>query len=83
MSMEYLIKLFACWVIQKTFVVCRFVVQKYLFSKILSGIPSECQTVWIQSHDVLSSLVQVETVFKACEQTLEVVSGMQRGNVNF
>ena len=34
---------FSCY-----FVVCRFFFQNQIFRKILSGIPSECQTDWIQ-----------------------------------
>ena len=41
-----------------------------LFRKILSGIKSECQTVWIEirSH-VLSGLIWVQTVYKGYQQT--------------
>ena len=50
---------FACF-----FVVCSFF-QSQLFGKILSGIPLECQTVWIQIRpDILSGLIWVQTVCK-------------------
>ena len=40
------------------FVVCCFLFQIQLFLKILSGIPSGCQIVWIQiRRDILSSLI--------------------------
>ena len=39
--------------------------QNQLFRKILSGIPSECQTVWIQIRlDKMSSLILIQTVCK-------------------
>ena len=39
------------------------------FIKILSGIPSECQTVWIQIRpDILSGLIWVQTVCKGYQQ---------------
>ena len=44
-----------------------------LFQKILSGIPSECQTVWIQIRpDTLSGLILVQTVCKCYQQTTSV-----------
>ena len=44
--------------------------QNQLFRKILSGIPSECQTVWIQIRpDILSGLIRVQTVSKGSQQT--------------
>ena len=40
------------------------------FEKFLSGIPSECQTDWIQIRpDVLSGLIWVQSVCKGYEQT--------------
>ena len=46
--------------------VCFFVVYGFFSKSILSGIPSECQTVWIQIKSViLSGLVLVQTVCKA------------------
>ena len=42
---------------------------KSTFSKNLSGIPSECQTVWIQNRpDALSGLVWVQAVCKGYQQ---------------
>ena len=39
--------------------------QNHLFRKIILGIPSECQTVWIQIRpDILSGLIWVQTVCK-------------------
>ena len=44
--------------------------QNQFFRKILSGIRSECQTVWIQIRpDVLSGLIWVQTVCKGHQQT--------------
>ena len=50
---------FACWYFSKS-----------TFWKIISGIPSEWQTVWIQFRpDVLSGLMWVQTVCKGYQQT--------------
>ena len=44
--------------------------QNQPFRKILSGLPSGCQTVWIQIRpDILSGLIWVQTVFKGYQQT--------------
>ena len=44
--------------------------QNQLFRKILSGIPSECRTDWIQIRpDILSGLNWVQSVCKGYEQT--------------
>ena len=44
--------------------------QNELFLKILPGIPSECQTVWIQIRpDRTSGLVLVQTVCKGFQPT--------------
>ena len=51
---------------------CRLLIffQNYFFQKILSGISSECQTVWIQIRpDSLSGLIWVQTVCKGYQQT--------------
>ena len=41
-----------------------------LFRQILSGIPSECQRVWIQIRpDVLLGLIWVQTVCKGYQET--------------
>ena len=55
---------FACF-----FVVCWFF-QNQLFQKILSGIPSECQTVLMQIRpDILSGLIWIQTICKGYQQT--------------
>ena len=39
-------------------IVCRFFSKSFFFPKILSGIPSDCQTDWIQIRpDILSGLI--------------------------
>ena len=44
--------------------------QKQLFRKIHSGIPTECQTIWIQiMPNILSCLIWVRTVCKGYQQT--------------
>ena len=41
----------------------------FFFRKILSGIPSECQTVWIQIRpNILLGLIWVQTVCKCYQQ---------------
>ena len=50
---------------------CRLLIyfQIQLFRKILSGIPSECQTDWIQIRPhILSGLIWVQSVCKGYEQ---------------
>ena len=43
--------------------------QNQLFRKIVSGIPSACQTVWIQIRpNILSGLIWVQTVCKSYQQ---------------
>ena len=45
-------------------------IQNQLFRKILSGIPSECQTDWIQIRpDIMSGLIWVQSVCKSYQQT--------------
>ena len=47
--------------------------QNQLFRIILSGIPSECQTVWIQiKPDIMSGLIWIQTVCKGYQQTILV-----------
>ena len=49
------------------------------FKKNLSGMPSECQTVWIQIRpDVLSGLIWVQTVCKGYQQTTKVATSGER-----
>ena len=56
------------------FVVCGFFL--LTLSKHLSGIPSECHTVWIQIRpDVLWGLIRVQTVCKGYQQMTKVTSG--------
>ena len=44
--------------------------QNQLFQKIISGMPSECQTLWILIRpDILSGLIWVRTVSKGYQQT--------------
>ena len=53
-----------------------------LFFFILKGIPSECQTVWIQIRsDVLSGLIWIQTVCKGYQQTIRVVTSGERVNI--
>ena len=55
--------------------------QYQLFRKIISGIPSECQIVWIQIRpDILSGLIWVQTVCKDQQQTTLAGTG-QRDNI--
>ena len=47
-----------------------FLKKNQLFLKILSGIPPECQILWIQFRpDILSGLIWVQTVCKGYQQT--------------
>ena len=50
---------------------CLLIIFKSIFlEKILSGIPSVCQTAWIQSRpDLLSGLTWVQTVCHGYQQT--------------
>ena len=58
------------WAFVCIFVVCWFFFQNQLFGKIISGISSECQTVWILIRpDILSGLILVQTVCKGYQQT--------------
>ena len=50
-----------------------------MFSKNLSGIPSECQTVWIQIRpDKTSGLIWVQTVCKGYQQMTTVTTSRER-----
>ena len=58
---------------------CRLLIffQNPFFRKILSGIPSECQTDWIQMRpDILSGLIWVQSVCKGYEQKTPVVTSL-------
>ena len=47
-----------------------FIFQNHFFLKISSGIPPECQTVWIQIRPtILLGLIWVQTVYKGYQQT--------------
>ena len=57
------------------------------FAKILSEIPFECQTVWIQiGHDILSFLIWVQTVCKSYQHTTlvgeELMPQTSSGQIN-
>ena len=58
------------------FVICAFLFEiNFLKKKNLSGIPSECQTVWIKIRsNVLSDLICVQTVCKGYQQTTKVAT---------
>ena len=67
--------LFAYWVILHASLSSADFFQKQRIRKFLSGIPSECQTVWVQIRpDVLSGLFWVQTVCKDYQQTMLVVA---------
>ena len=55
---------------------------KLTFSKILLGIPSERQTIWIKIRpdipDILSGLIWVQTVCNGYQQPTKVATGMER-----
>ena len=54
----------------QTFLLSAVFFQNQLIWKILSGIPSECQTVWIQIRpNTLSGRIWVQTVCKGYQQT--------------
>ena len=57
--------LFAYWVSLHFYVVCCFFSNINYFEKNILGIPSECQTVWIQIRlNVLSGLSLIQTICK-------------------
>ena len=63
--------LFAYWVILHAFLSSADFFQNQLFRKVLSGVPSECQTVRIQIRpDILSALICIQTVCKCYQQTI-------------
>ena len=69
-----LLKLFACWDILHDFLSSTEFFKINFFQIILSGIPSECPTVWIWVRlDVLSGLTWVQTVCKNYQQTANFV----------
>ena len=49
----------------------------FFFKNTLSGIPSECKTIWIQIRpDVSSGLIWIQTVCKVYQQTTLVDKGL-------
>ena len=63
-------KSLAYWVIFHAFLSSADFFQNKLFEKILSGIPSECQTVWtLIRPDDSSGLIWVQTVCQGYQQT--------------
>ena len=55
-----------------------------LFRKIISGIQSECLTVWIQIRpDVLSGLIWVQAVCKGYHETTLLGNGLATGEPFF
>ena len=64
---------FANWVILHAFLLSADFFQNKLIRKILSRIPLECQTVWIQIRpDTLSGLIWFQTVCKGYQQMTPV-----------
>ena len=62
--------LFASWVIFSCIFQSADFFQNHLFQKTLSGIPSECQAVWMQIRPhILWGLIWVQTVWKCYQQT--------------
>ena len=58
---------------------CLWIFLSKLFQKNLSGIPSDCQTVWIQIRpDVLSGLIWDQTVCKGNQQMTKVATRGER-----
>ena len=54
------------------------------FRKIISGIPSGCQTVWIQIRpDILLFLIWVQTICKGYQQTTKAATSRQTVNNGF
>ena len=75
--------IFACWVIFQNLlssaVFCVFFFKIMFFEKILSGLPLQCQTVWIQIRpDKMSGLIWVQTVCKGYQQTTKSVTDSKR-----
>ena len=75
----YLLGNFACFFFFFFFFLSSDFFQNQHFGKILSGIPSECQTVWIQIRPgILSGLIWLQTVCKAYQQTAKVTASKER-----
>ena len=57
--------------------------QKLTFRKIISGILSECQTVWIHVRtNILSLLTWVQTVHKDYKQLTKVAASKERAKID-
>ena len=64
-----MVYLFACWVILYAFLSSADFFQNQLFQKKISGIQSECQTVWIQIRpNILSGLIWHQAICKGYQQ---------------
>ena len=60
---------FACFFVAYGFIL------RLNFSKKISGIPSRCQTVWMEIRpDVLSGLIWIQTVCKGYQQMTKVAT---------
>ena len=76
-KINYFACTFICWFFSKSTISLSHssadFFQNQLFRKTLSGIPSECQTVWIQiKPGILLGLIWVQTVCKCYQQTTPV-----------
>ena len=81
MQKKNITDLFAYWVILQAFLLSADFFQNQLFRKNLSGILSECQTVWIQIRPIiLSGLIWVQTVCKGYQQ-MTIVRVTQKKNI--
>ena len=71
LSIQHSVVLFIYWLIfERFFVFCCFFPKATFFRKMLSGISSECQTVWIQVIlTKMSCLIWVQTVCKGYQKT--------------
>ena len=78
--------LFACWILLHAF--CSlwifFSNNLFFFKKYLSGIPSVCQTVWVQIRPMyFSGLVLVQSVCKSYQQMTKVATSGERVKQEF
>ena len=73
-------KNFACWAIFHDLFCCLLIFLKINFlTKILSGMLSECQTVWTRIRiNILSVLIWVQTVCKDHQQMARFAASRQR-----
>ena len=71
--------LLACWVILHAFSSSADFFQNQLFQKILQGIPSDCQTVWIQIRiGILLVPIWIQTVWKDYPQSTKVATSKEK-----